>query len=273
MRLVEHVYLMRRLLSPLLSLLGLLLRLLLLGLALEGGAGGDELPFGGGFGGQGDGGGVLLGEVSPPHALAAVLLASVFLDFAVSVEFDFVGESVGAVDTQGIELVAHGEGIDGVVVLLAEVDENVGEVDVFFLHLLVVAPALLGLAGADEKLHGLEYFVGPAHVAVDEVLVVDFEEPVIPLVLLGEPVPVILLLDVLFALLPPPGGFLGVVGPPAAPAVGRGKGILLRGGLALHIRILHIPLVEVAQLEKVVVEEGVFERWLLHAFDIQPMRV
>ena len=202
---------------------------------------------------------MLLWEVPPPHALAAVLLACFLLYFAVSVEFNFVGESVGAVDIQGVELVAHGEGTDGAIVLLAEVDENVGEVDVFFLHLLVVAPALLCLAGADEKLHGLEYFVGPAHVAVDEVLVVDFEEPVIPLVLLEEPVPVILLLEVLFALLPPPGGFLGVVWPPAAPAVGRGKGILLWGGLALHIRILHIPLVEVAQLEKVVVEEGVFE--------------
>ena len=258
--LVEHVYLVRWLLSPLLPLLGLFLCLLLiLGLAVEGGTSGDELPFGRWLGGQGDGGGMLFGQISPPHALPTVLLACIFLYFAVSVEFNFVGKSVGAVDAEGIEFVAHGEGTDGLVVLLAEVDENVGEVDVFFLHLLVVTPALLCLAGADEKFHGLEYFVGPAHVAVDEVLVVDFEEPVIPLVLLGEPVPVILLLEVLFALLPPPGGFLRVVGPPAAPAVGRGKGILLRGGLALHIRILHIPLVEVAQLEEVVVEEGVFE--------------
>jgi len=72
-------------------------------------------------------------------------------------------------------------------------DENVGEVDVFFLHLLVVASALFCLPGSDKKFHSLEYFVSPTHMTVDKVLVVNFQEPVIPLVFLGEPVTVILL--------------------------------------------------------------------------------
>jgi hypothetical protein len=44
---------------------------------------------------------------------------------------------------------------------------------VFFLHLLMMAPALLGLAGADKLGHGLEYFIHSSHVLVQEVVVVD----------------------------------------------------------------------------------------------------
>ena len=36
------------------------------------------------------------------------------------------------------------------IVFFSEVDENIGEVDVFFLHFLVMTPALLSLPRADK---------------------------------------------------------------------------------------------------------------------------
>ena len=60
---------------------------------------------------------------------------------------------------------------------------------IFFLHFLVVASALLGLPRSDEDRHRLEYFVHPPHMLIQEVVVVNFQEPMIPLVLLKSPVP------------------------------------------------------------------------------------
>lgn len=77
----------------------------------------------------------------------------------------------------------------GVVVFEPEFGEYAVEGEVLLLHFLVVAAALLGLTGADEVGHALEDLVGPAKVLEDEVAVVDFEEPVVELVLLGAPVP------------------------------------------------------------------------------------
>lgn len=58
---------------------------------------------------------------------------------------------------------------------------------VLFFHFLVVASALLGLAGADEVGHAFEDFVGSAKVFEHEVAVVEFEEPVIEFVFLVSP--------------------------------------------------------------------------------------
>ena len=71
------------------------------------------------------------------------------------------------------------------VVFFSEVDQNVGEVDVLFLHFLMVASALLGLSAANKYFHCLENLVGSSHVAVDEVLVVDLQKPMIALVFFG----------------------------------------------------------------------------------------
>ena len=70
------------------------------------------------------------------------------------------------------------------VVLLSEVYEDASKVDVFFLHFLVMASALLSLPSTYKQLHGLEYFICSAHVAVDKVLVMNLQEPVVLLVLL-----------------------------------------------------------------------------------------
>ena len=75
------------------------------------------------------------------------------------------------------------------VVLVPEVADYRDEVVVFLLHFLVVAAALLGLPGANEGLHGFEYFVHAAHVPIHKMFVVNLKEPVISFVLLLHPVP------------------------------------------------------------------------------------
>ena len=133
-------------------------------------------------------------NVPSPHSFPSIFFSGFLLDLAVSGKFLFVSDSIRALDVQVVEFFPHGRGTDGVVVFLSEMNKNVGEVDVFFLHFLVVTSALLSLPGADEEFHGFEYFVGSTHVTVDKVLVVNFQEPVVSLVLLGQPVPMILLL-------------------------------------------------------------------------------
>lgn len=86
------------------------------------------------------------------------------------------------------------------IVFVSEVRKNVGKVVVLFLHFLVMTSTLFCLSSSNKDLHCLKYFVCPAHVTVDEVLVMDLQEPVVSFVLLRKPMPVILLLQLLFTL-------------------------------------------------------------------------
>lgn len=70
------------------------------------------------------------------------------------------------------------------IIFLSEVNENVGEIDIFFLHFLMMTSTLLSLSCAYEYLHCFEYFVSSTHVTVDKMLVVDLQKPMITLVLL-----------------------------------------------------------------------------------------
>lgn len=70
------------------------------------------------------------------------------------------------------------------IVLLSEVKQDVGEVDIFLLHFLVMTTALFCLSGSNKEFHGLEDLICASHVAVDEVLVVNLEKPMIAPVLL-----------------------------------------------------------------------------------------
>ena len=107
---------------------------------------------------------------------------------AIGIELLFVGESIRKVDLFAFEVSLHRCRADCVVILFPEVDEDVGEVDVLFLHLLMVTPALLCLSSSNEYLHRLEYLVSSSHVTVHEVLVVNLQKPMITLVFFRQPV-------------------------------------------------------------------------------------
>ena len=59
---------------------------------------------------------------------------------------------------------------------------------IFFLHFLVVAPALLCLPGPDKSLHSLEYLVHATHVPIHKMSIVDLKKPMIFLILFVHPV-------------------------------------------------------------------------------------
>lgn len=65
-----------------------------------------------------------------------------------------------------------------------EIGQDYCELQIFFLHFLMMTAALLSLSGPDELLHRLEDLVSPTHVAVHEVLIVQLQEPVILLIFL-----------------------------------------------------------------------------------------
>lgn len=71
--------------------------------------------------------------------------------------------------------------------LFSEVRDDGSEVDVFFLHLLMMASTLFRLAGPYEHLHTLENLIHSSHMPVYEVTVVDLQKPMITLVLLQGP--------------------------------------------------------------------------------------
>ena len=68
--------------------------------------------------------------------------------------------------------------------LVPQTTEYIAEAAMFLLHLLVVAPALLGLPAAHEQRHRFEDLISASHVFVEKMLVVYFEEPMVPLVFL-----------------------------------------------------------------------------------------
>lgn len=83
------------------------------------------------------------------------------------------------------------------IVDLSEVADDFDEVQILFLHLLVVAATLFGLPRSDEQLHRLEDLVCPSHVAIHKMFVVYLQKPMILLVLLMRPVPSVDVLNLL----------------------------------------------------------------------------
>ena len=65
--------------------------------------------------------------------------------------------------------------------------ENFGKTAMLFLHFLMVASALFSFPRSNEFFHSLEDFVHPSHVFIDEMMRMNFEEPMISLVLFCSP--------------------------------------------------------------------------------------
>jgi hypothetical protein len=72
-------------------------------------------------------------------------------------------------------------------VLLSKITDNGDKVVIFFLHFLMVASALFCLTSANEGFHCLEDLIHASHMTIDEMFIVDLQEPMIFLVLLQEP--------------------------------------------------------------------------------------
>jgi hypothetical protein len=81
-----------------------------------------------------------------------------------------------------------------VVKLHPELQQYLIKVVIFFLHLLMVTPALLCFPCAYEISHALEDFVSPAKIFEDEVSIVDFQEPMVKPILFLRPVPLLRIL-------------------------------------------------------------------------------
>ena len=159
-------------------------------------------------------------DVPSPHPLPAEFFAGLFLHLTVGGKFFLVGNAIRTLNLKFTQFLQDRCGVKSVIVLFSEVYENVGEVDVLFLHLLMMASALFGLPRTNKYLHCLENLIGSSHVTVDEVLVVNFQEPVILLVFFRHPMSMVQLLWLLFLAPSPPHPLLQEVSSSTGPALG-----------------------------------------------------
>ena len=77
------------------------------------------------------------------------------------------------------------------VVLPSQISNYFVECVVFLLHFLMMTPTLLSFSGANKHSHSFEDLVESPKVLLNEMLVVDFQEPVIPLIFNHQPVPLL----------------------------------------------------------------------------------
>jgi len=89
------------------------------------------------------------------------------------------GNSLSEIDLAGLHGLNHGILVEASVVFFPEIGDDGWEGEVLFFHFLVVTPALFCLPGAHEVLHAFEDFVHASHLAIDEMLIMNFQEPVV----------------------------------------------------------------------------------------------
>jgi hypothetical protein len=118
-------------------------------------------------------------------------------------------------------------------VQLPQLLEDADEVHILLLHFLMVAPALLGLPGADEDLHSLENLVHSPHVPIHKVPIVYLQKPMIFFILVGRPMPPIHIFEILLTFSTPLASFLGKRADTGDAQILLGVGLLLE----LHDRI------------------------------------
>jgi hypothetical protein len=124
------------------------------------------------------------------HLGESLLLTFGFLrpDWDSRFELSPADELLVALDSVDLHILKHGFNVTVLIVNSPESLEDARETSIFFLHFLVMTPALFGLSGLHELLHCFEDLVHPSEVLVEEVLVVELEEPVISLVFICIPV-------------------------------------------------------------------------------------
>lgn len=88
---------------------------------------------------------------------------------------------------RSLNILSNGLYIFRAVVLLPEVADNGDKVVIFFFHFLVMASALFCLPRANKDFHCLEDLIHAPHMAINEMFIVDLQEPMIFLVLFQEP--------------------------------------------------------------------------------------
>lgn len=74
-----------------------------------------------------------------------------------------------------------------IVVFQSQFEKNLVKGTILFLHFLVMASTLLCLSSSNEVCHGLEYLISSSKMLKNEVPIVNFEKPVIQLVLSMRP--------------------------------------------------------------------------------------
>ena len=79
--------------------------------------------------------------------------------------------------------------IDGIGVFcgvmgIPQVENDLGEGMVLFLHFLMMTPALFSFSRANEQRHRFENFIQSPHLLVDEVIMMNLQKPMILLVFL-----------------------------------------------------------------------------------------
>lgn len=130
---------------------------------------------------------LLLLTLTTSHSLLQHLRLHLLITLTIRFEFLYCSQFVNYSYSEIFEFFVDRMDVKSTVMFFSEARHNEDEVDVLFLHFLMVATTLFSLPRSHEQLHCFEDLVHPTHMPVHKVSVVNLQEPVISLVLLYRP--------------------------------------------------------------------------------------